>query len=259
MPEQEFAGRSALITGAASGIGAAIARWLDARGIGHLVLVDMDAEGIEALDLCAKTTPYVGDVSEEDLWNRIESELDGLDHAVINAGIAEGIPIVTHDFADWRKILSVNLDGAFLALRASLRLMLKGETGEEAGKSIVMTSSVAGIKPLGFTSAYGSSKAGVAHLARIAAAEHAKDGIRINAVAPGRVDTPIWTRNAQFRQLVEQLGSHEAAMASIAEEASPLGRVASADEMAGQMGFLLSRAAWNITGTVLVSDGGYTL
>jgi NAD(P)-dependent dehydrogenase (short-subunit alcohol dehydrogenase family) len=109
-----------------------------------------------------------------------------------------------------------------------------------------------------FTAAYGTTKAAVAHLARIAAAEHAKEQIRVNAVAPGRVDTPIWTKTAVFREMIETLG-REAALAQMAEESTPLGRFASAEELAGQIGFLLSDAAWNITGTVLVSDGGYTL
>ena len=117
----------------------------------------------------------------------------------------------------------------------------------------------AGVKPVAGTAAYGSSKAAVAHLARIAAAEQAPAGIRINAVAPGRVDTPIWTRTAHFQQMEQDLGSREAALAALADESTPLGRFASAEEMAGQIGFLLSDAAWNITGTVLVSDGGYSL
>lgn len=252
----EFSGRTALVTGAASGIGAAVARWLDARGISRLILVDRDGSGMAALDLRAQVRMVVGDVTDEALWSDLEAGEQALDHAVLNAGIADGCPIVSLEYAEWRRILSVNLDGMFLSLRTALRLMNRGET---AGRSAVLTSSVAGLKPLAMTAAYGASKAAVAHLARIAAAEHAGQGIRINAVAPGRVDTPIWTRNAQFSAMVEELGSREAALEKLAEETTPLGRFASADEMAGQIGFLLSQAAWNVTGTVLVSDGGYSL
>lgn len=256
----EFAGKSALVTGAASGIGAAVARWLDQRGIARLVLVDRDGAGLDALDLRADVRRIAGDVTDEALWLALEEGEADLDHAVLNAGVAEGHPLTTLEFAEWRRILSINLDGMFLSLRSALRLMTRGETvGATTGRSAVLTSSVAGLKPLAMTAAYGSSKAAVAHLARIAAAEHASQGIRINAVAPGRVDTPIWTRNAHFQQLVENLGSREAALASLAAESTPLGRFASAEEMAGQIGFLLSDAAWNITGTVLVSDGGYSL
>lgn len=250
----EFAGRTALVTGAASGIGAATARWLADRGIGELVLVDIDAAGLERFEAACPLRRHVGDVADPLLWDRIEADLGKVDHALINAGIANGCPLVDQDFAEWKRMLAINLDGAFLGLRAVLRVMKRS-----GGKSIVLTSSVAGIKPLPATAAYGSSKAAIAHLARIAAAEHAGDGIRINAVAPGRVDTPIWTKTAQFQQLERELGSREAALATLAEESTPLGRFATAEEMAGQIGFLLSDAAWNITGTVLVSDGGYSL
>jgi NAD(P)-dependent dehydrogenase (short-subunit alcohol dehydrogenase family) len=255
MAEHDFSGRTALITGAASGIGAACAQWLDRHGIGELVLVDLDESGLEALELSCQIQRFAGDVADSALWETIETKISRLDHAHINAGIANGCPLVDQDFGEWKRMLSVNLDGAFLGLRTALRVMKKSGSG----KSIVLTSSVAGVRPLPGTSAYGSSKAAVAHLARIAAAEHAADGIRVNAVAPGRVDTPIWTKTDHFQQLERELGGREPALAALAEEASPLGRVATAEEMAGQIGFLLSDEAWNITGTVLVSDGGYSL
>jgi NAD(P)-dependent dehydrogenase (short-subunit alcohol dehydrogenase family) len=252
--EHDFSGRAALITGAASGIGAACASWLDRHGINKLVLVDMDGAGLAALSLSCDTHRIAGDVADPALWDRIESELPRLDHAVINAGIANGCALVDQDFTAWKRMLSVNLDGSFLALRAALRVMLR-----QGGKSIVLTSSMAGVKPMAGTAAYGASKAAVAHLARIAAAEYAKDSIRINAIAPGRVITPIWTKTVHFEQLVAKLGSDEAAMEALSAGRTLLGRYPSADELAGQIGFLLSDQAWNITGTVLVSDGGDTL
>lgn len=253
--EPEFHGRSALITGAASGIGAACARWLDARGIGALLLVDIDEAGMAALELSCPARRFVGDVADPALWERIEGETARLDHALINAGIADGCPIVDLRFDEWRRILSVNLDGAFLALRSALRLM-KGK----GGHSVVLTSSAAGLKTVPFTGAYGTSKAAIGHLARVAAAEHFADGIRVNAIAPGRVDTPIWTRTDHFRQLEATLGSREAALEALGQEATGDAHgFASADTIAGQIGFLLSDAAANITGTVLASDGGYSL
>jgi 2-keto-3-deoxy-L-fuconate dehydrogenase len=138
-------------------------------------------------------------------------------------------------------------------LRTALRAMKR----HGGGKSIVLTSSVAGLKPTAQTAAYGSSKAAVAHLAQIAAAEHLGDGIRINAVAPGRVDTPIWTKTDSFKQLVEDLGSREAALQAAGEQAGGQHVFATAEQLARQIGFLLSDTAANITGTVLVSDGGY--
>jgi NAD(P)-dependent dehydrogenase (short-subunit alcohol dehydrogenase family) len=251
---EDFTGRTALITGAASGIGAAVARWLDAQAIAELVLVDLDAAGMEALELSCQVRCFAGDVSDPALWDRIESELPQLDHALINAGVANGSLLTETDFAEWRRILSINLDGAFLGLRTALRVMKRS-----GGKSIVMTSSAAGVKPVAMSGPYGTSKAGVVHLARVAAAEHLKDGIRVNAVAPGRVDTPIWTKTDSFRQLEADIG-REAALKAVGETtAGGAHAFTSAEQMAGQIGFLLSDAASNITGTVLVSDGGYTL
>ncbi len=253
MAEMDFTGRTALITGAASGIGAAAAQWLDLHGAAELVLVDIDEPGLEALEIGCKTQRFVGDVSDEAFWDRIEASMARLDHAVINAGIASGAAVVDQDFAGWKRIQAVNLDGSFLGLRASLRVMMKGS----GNRSIVLTSSVVGVKPMARTSAYGSSKAAIAHLAKVAAAEHAGDGIRINAIAPGRVETPIWTKTGNFEHLVKEHGSKEAAMAAIAAEVSVMGRTAQAEDMANQIGFLLSDMAWTITGEVLLSDCGY--
>ena len=256
MTGQDFTGRAALVTGAASGIGAATAHWLAARGIAQLVLVDIDGEGLAALDLPCAVQRHAGDVADEALWFHIEAEVHRLDHALINAGIADGCPITALDFASWRRIMAVNLDGSFLALRAALRIM-----GRSSGRrSAVLTSSAVGVKPVAFTGAYGTSKAAIAHLARIAAAEHAKDGIRINAVAPGRVETPIWTKTSHFAALVAEQGGEDAALAVLRAQSLEMGEpFATADELAAQIGFLLSDSATNITGTVLVSDGGYTL
>lgn len=249
----EFAGRIALITGAASGIGAAVARWLDARGIADLVLVDTDAAGLDVLELSCEVRRYVGDVGNPALWEDVEGRLTGLDHALINAGVANGAPLADFDFAEWRRIMSINLDGAFLGLRTALRAMKKS-----GGKSVVLTSSVVGEKATAQTGAYGVSKAGVGHLARIAAAEHLADGIRVNAIAPGRVDTPIWTKTDQFRELEAKLG-REGALRTLGEQVGGDHAFTTAEEIAAQIGFLLSDAAANITGQVLVSDGGYSL
>jgi NAD(P)-dependent dehydrogenase (short-subunit alcohol dehydrogenase family) len=128
------------------------------------------------------------------------------------------------------------------------------------GGSVVLTSSVSGFKPEPGTAAYGASKAAIIQLAKVAAKESAPRGIRVNAIAPGGVDTPIWDQTPFFRDLVAQHGGdRDAALAAMAKMATPLGRYASADEVAAQIGFLLSDAALTITGTVLVSDGGYSL
>jgi 2-keto-3-deoxy-L-fuconate dehydrogenase len=116
-------GRTIFITGAASGIGAACARRCAERGAESLILLDRDMLGLQALELPCPTKILHGDVSDPALWGYICSSLEGIDGAVIAAGVAHGSSIADTDFADWRKVMSVNLDGAFLALRGSLRAM----------------------------------------------------------------------------------------------------------------------------------------
>lgn len=246
----DFSGRSALVTGAASGIGADCARWLDAHGIAKLWLVDRDAIG---LDLACEVERLEGDVSDPLFWAGHEAQIERLDHVVVNAGVAGGAPLAEESFEQWRRILSVNLDGAFLTLSTALRLIAKGGRGGSA----VLLSSITGVKALPGSAAYGSSKAAIAHLAKIAALEGAPQNIRVNAIAPGGVDTPIWDRDENFRKMIEELG-REATMEQLAI-GTPLGRFARSEEIAAAIGFLLSDAAANITGVVLSSDGGLSL
>lgn len=249
---QDFAGRSALVTGAASGIGAACAKALAERGAARLFLVDVDAAGMDALDLPGcEVHRIVGSVADEALWASLAPRLTGLDHAVVNAGIGSGGPISSISLAEWRRVMAVNLDGAFLTLATSLRAM-EGKSG-----SVVVVASTTGLKPVPGIGPYGVSKAAVAHMARIAAAENARKGIRVNAVAPGGVDTAIWETGADFQASVAAIG-RDATLKAMAKT-TPLGRFASSEEMAESICYLLSDAAANITGHVLVSDGGFTL
>lgn len=248
---QDFAGRSALITGAASGIGAACAKALAARGAGRLWLVDVDGAGLDALDLPGEVHRVLGSVADEALWAGLEPRLAGLDHAVVNAGIGAGGPIASLTLAEWRRVMAVNLDGAFMTLATALRAM--GDTGGSA----VVVASTTGIKPVAGIGPYGVSKAGVAHMARIAALENARKGIRVNAIAPGGVDTAIWESGDDFNASVAAIG-REATLKAMAKT-TPLGRFATSEEMAETITYLLSDAASNITGHVMVSDGGFTL
>jgi NAD(P)-dependent dehydrogenase (short-subunit alcohol dehydrogenase family) len=245
-----FEARTILITGAASGIGLAVARLLAAEGAARLILVDRDAAALGALDLAAETQCVMGDVADERLWDDLD--LSGLDHAVINAGIAGAGPIASLDFAEWRRILSVNLDGAFLTLRAAMRAMIG------RGGSIVLTASAAGIKAEPGVAAYGCSKAALIHLAKVAAKEGAGDSIRVNAIAPAGVETPVWDAVPMFADRVAQIG-RDAAFAELAAMDTPLGRYAKAEEVAAQIAFLLGDQGALITGTTLLADGGYTL
>ena len=249
---QDFTGAIALITGAASGIGAATATLLASLGAKKLILVDLEEERLAdfGFSLPCERQIIIGNVTDEQLWAR--ADLTGLTHAVVNAGIGAGSTVDQTSFEDWRNVMAVNLDGAFLTLRAAMRAM-KGNGG-----SIVLTASVAGVKAEPGIAAYGSSKAAVIHLARIAAKEGAKSGIRVNSIAPGGVETPIWYGVPAFAEMAEAEGE-EAAFRQMSASATPAGRFAKPQEIADQIAFLLSEKAAFITGTCLVSDGGYSL
>lgn len=254
MGELDFSGRTALVTGAASGIGAACAQWLDRHGIAELLLVDLDSSGLESLELGCRVQRHVGNVADPALWEQLDSAAGPPDHAVLNAGRADAAPLTEIAWDDWRSLMAVNLDGMMLSLQWALRRMQPCRSG-----SVVCTASVSAVKPEPGTAAYAASKAAVIQLARVAAKEAAPHQVRVNAIAPGGVDTKIWDDLPMFRQIVTEQGSREAAIAAMGALATPIGRYATADEIAGQIGFLLSDMAATITGAVLVSDGGYSL
>jgi len=251
----DFTDSITLITGAASGIGAAVATRIANDGARKLILVDVDEDRLRdfAFSLPCERALIVGDVTDEQMWT--DSDLTGLTHAVVNAGIGAGGTIEELTFEEWRRVMSINLDGAFLTLQAAMRAIRSGGQGG----SIVLTASAAGVKAEPGIAAYGASKAAVIHLARIAAKEGAADGIRVNAIAPGGVETPIWTALPFFQDLVEKTGSEAAAYKAMATAATPLGRYGKPEEIAEQIAFLLSDKASFTTGACLISDGGYTL
>ncbi len=251
----DFLNARILITGAASGIGAATARLLAERGADTLILADLDEGRLHgvAATLHCRHEFILGDVADEALWEN--AELDGLTHGVVNAGIGAGCPIEELSFAEWRRVMTPNLDGAFLTLQAAMRAI----RANGKGGAIVLTASAAGVKAEPGIAAYGASKAAVIHLARIAAKEGASANIRVNAIAPGGVETPIWAGMPFFEQLVEKTGSEEAAFQALGGMGTPLGRYAKPEEIAEQIAFLLSARASFTTGACLVSDGGYSL
>lgn len=249
-----------LITGAASGIGLATARRLAADGARALILLDRDEAALNALGNELDGGPALflcrQDVADEAAWDGIEHGIQhhwqGLDAVVVNAGISEACPIVDLSLETWRRVMSINLDGAFLTLRAGMRLLRDG------GAAVVISSASATKAEPGI-GAYGASKAALLQLARVAAKEGAPRGVRVNAILPGGVETPIWRTMPFFADLVAETGSEQAAFERMAGFATPLGHYAKPEEIAGQIAFLLSDAARSITGAALTVDGGYTL
>jgi NAD(P)-dependent dehydrogenase (short-subunit alcohol dehydrogenase family) len=249
---QQFKDAIALITGAASGIGAALATRLANSGARKLILVDTDEERVRdfAFSLPCERAMVIGDVADPELWRG--ADLTGLTHAAVNAGVASAGPIDTLELDEWRRVMSVNLDGAFLTLKAAMRAIRSS-----GGGAIVVTASAAGLKAERGIAAYAASKAAVIQLARVAAQEGAAENIRVNAIAPGGVETPIWDSVPMFAERAAEIG-RDAAFAEMAAMATPLKRYAKPEEIAGQIAFLLSEECATVTGTVFVSDGGYT-
>lgn len=248
MSEQDFAGKVVLITGAASGLGAAAARALAGRGA-KVVLADRDAAAAAAVagEIGAAARAEAVDVADPASITALFRRLDdaGLvaDILVNSAGIRE----IAHplDLApeEWNRILAVNLTGSFLTSQAfGRRLRELGRPG-----AIVNIASTSGILASENRAAYVSSKHGVIGLTKQFALDLGPLGIRVNAVAPGVTRTPL--TESYF---------HDADMAERLRRAYPLGRAGEAEDIAGAIVYLASDAARYVTGIVLTVDGGYT-
>jgi 3(or 17)beta-hydroxysteroid dehydrogenase len=194
------------------------------------------------------------DVTQERDWEdavgQVVSDWGALDVVVANAGVSFGMPVTEMALEDWRKVMAVNLDGVFLGTKHAVRAMRS--TG---GGSIVIVSSVSGLKATPGAGAYAASKAAVRLLAKSAALEYAKDGIRVNTVLPGGVATPMWSSGPHWQDLVAQHGGEEEAWQALAAS-TPLGRFARPEEVAEAILFMAS--ATYVTGAELVIDGGYS-
>jgi NAD(P)-dependent dehydrogenase (short-subunit alcohol dehydrogenase family) len=235
MPDR-LEGRTVVVTGAASGIGAATSTRLRAEGA---TVVDLDvATGC--------------DVSDEDavgaFFDGVDGRIDGVVHA---AGIAGGGAVHDLALADWQRVIDVNLTGTFLVVRAAVRRMIAQEpdTSGERG-AIVTLASIEGLEGTAGGSAYNASKGGVVLLTKNVAIDYGALGIRANAICPGFVDTPMM-------QAVTAMEGMEAFTASITGE-HKLGRIARPSEIAAVAAFLLSSDASFLTGQAIAVDGGYT-
>ncbi|SHJ28629.1 NAD(P)-dependent dehydrogenase, short-chain alcohol dehydrogenase family [Bradyrhizobium lablabi] len=253
-------GKVALVTGGASGIGAAVAELLAREGA-SVAITDIDEFRGEELAAALKQAGHTAmflphDVTSEDRWvevvAQVEKRFGRLDILVSNAGIGISVPsIVDMTLADWRRQTAINLDGVFLSVKHCLPVMRK--TG---GGSIIMMSSLAGLRGAAGLAGYCATKGGVRLFAKAVAMECASvgDRIRVNSVHPGIIDTPIWGKIP-----TEATGAGQNAPIDPEERAklaTPLARAGHASEIASGVLYLASDASAYATGTELVIDGG---
>jgi NAD(P)-dependent dehydrogenase (short-subunit alcohol dehydrogenase family) len=236
----------ALVTGAARGIGLATAkRFLDEGW--RVALLDIDGiplqEAVAAIARAEHTLALHCDVSDA---TAVDTAIEGvaqrfgrLDALVNNAGVATFAPLLATSNEEWGRILAVNLTGPFLCTKAAVPLMRQG------GGAIVNITSISAVRASTLRSAYGTSKAALAHLTKQLAVELASDGIRVNAVAPGPVDT------AMAKTV------HTPEIRADYHDAIPLNRYGLEEELAEAIFFLSCERSSYITGQVLAVDGGF--
>lgn len=242
-PADRLAGRAILVTGAAQGIGRAIARLFAAEGA-KLALVDIKAQELDAVAAEIGAEAFAFDLADADgmdgLVDAAVARLGHLDGVVNAAGIHSAGSVSEIDAARWRQVMAINLDAPFLLCRAAERHLRACE-----GSTIVNLSSATGLSPFPNRAAYATSKGALITLGKALAMEFAP-AIRVNTICPGLIDTPMTALLPNHNQLQQTLQRYA------------LGRLGRDDEVAQAALFLTSNASSFITGTTLAVDGGRT-
>ncbi|MDH6605773.1 2-keto-3-deoxy-L-fuconate dehydrogenase [Streptomyces sp. SAI-208] len=238
----DFEGLRALVTGGASGIGRATAELLSARGA-QVAVLDLDPSSVEK-PLLAYRADITDDAAVRTAVAAAAADLGGLDVLVNNAGIGAQGTVADHDDEEWHRVLDVNVVGMVRVTRAALPHLR-----ESSHAAIVNTSSIAATAGLPQRALYSATKGAVYSLTLAMAADHVREGIRVNCVNPGTSDTP-W-----IGRLLAKAPDPAAERAAL-EARQPTGRLVSADEVAGAIAYLASPLSGATTGTSLAVDGG---
>lgn len=254
-PDAEgFLDLTAVVTGAASGMGRATAEALARRGL-RIALLDRDGDAVESVAQLiasrgARVKAYKVDVSSSAQVNkaftRIAKELGPVGYLANIAGIDQAAPCEEITDRDWDRMFAVAVNGCFYCCRAALPGMMERGYG-----SIVNMSSLHAMRGQANRVHYAGSKAAIMGMTKSLAREKAVNGIRVNAVAPGPIDTPLWRGNRSDKSLKGDIAERVKVI--------PLGRLGTAGEIAETFVFLLSDRAGYITGHVLTADGGESM
>ena len=245
-------GKTVVITGGGTGIGLAIARKLAAEGCN----VAITGRRLEVLEQAANS--FGGYAVKMDVANEasvvtgmksIADHFGSIDICIANAGIAEGQNIRNSSFEFWRKIMAINLDGAYLTIRESLRYMPVKDWGR-----ILAVSSIAGVRGLKGAHAYSASKHGVIGMIRALSADHAKLPVTFNAICPGYVDTDIIDRNTQSISERAHISQEEARALMV--DLNPHGRLITAEEVASAALWICSPGSDSFDGQAMEISGG---
>lgn len=248
---QRLAGKRALVTGGAAGIGSEISRRFAAEG-GRVVVADLDGAAAEAVarELGGEHLAVEVDVSSESgveaMVSRVVGEWGGLDVLVNNAGVGVAAAVDATAMEDFERVMAINVGGTFLCMKHGIPAIR-----ESGGGSVINLSSIAALVGVSDRAVYSAAKGAILSLTRAAAMDHIGEGVRINCIAPGTVDTPWVDRITADYPNPEEARENMRAR-------QPHGRLVTPQEIAAMAAYLASDEAASAVGAVMVVDGGVT-